>query len=67
MVNISLKGRERIGQTERHNQIFEMAVVYIKDSLLFVAFSNPNPIVYILEVNLTEHLGAVDAVHDFID
>ncbi len=57
LVDIVLKRGRRIGQSERHDLVLEMAIAGPEGHLLFVAFPDPHLMVGIDQVELGEPSG----------
>jgi hypothetical protein len=56
-MDVRLKGSGRVGQSERHYKILEMAVLDPKRSLLFISSLDSDLVIGISEVNLREYLS----------
>jgi hypothetical protein len=49
-INVRLEGRWRIGQSERHDQVFEVAIARSKRRLPLVSLADPYSVVCISQV-----------------
>ena len=51
---IALKCDRYIGQSKKHNLIFEVAITVFKGYLLFIAFSDPHLMIGVGKIKLSE-------------
>ena len=64
-VDVGLKCRRRVGQPERHDTIFEMAIAGAECSLPFVTVRNPKEVISCSEIDFGIILGIFDTIEEF--
>ncbi len=57
LVDVTLKGGQCVGQSERHDLVLEMAVAGPEGRLLFVTFPDPHSMVGVGQIELGEPLS----------
>ena len=67
LVDGHLKSCWGIGESERHDQVFKVAISGAKCSLPLVALSNPNAMISLFEIQLGEYLGTSQAIQSLTD
>jgi hypothetical protein len=66
-MNVGLKGRWSVSEAKGHDYVFEQAIPGFEGRLPFVSFLDPQPMVCVTKVKLSEHLCMSQPVKEFTD
>ena len=65
LVDICLKRSGSIGETKRHDAVFEMTITGAEGGFVFVSGCDTKPVECVADIDLGEELGAFDAIEEF--
>ena len=66
-VDVGLEGAGSIGETKRHDAVFEMTITGAEGGFVFVSGCDTKPVECVPDIDLGEEFRAFDAIEKFRD